>query len=323
MGASEELSLFRDVQVALEVRSMAALGKFPKEITVYGLVYYQAGQRQYMISADSSKLISFLNDAENRKYFPTPIESYSERLIIPEGYEEDVVNRIKLQLARNLQNAYPTEVFMLLENLSDQVPNDSMEQELLDYRKQLESVFYADKVQAFQALCTKAYLRKNISILVYQQLTNWCQNRLIQLEGNIPPSSKKEKYFYGLAVLQEHKIGRCVINANLKCIYEEQCALEKQGFLLTTWHKKAFYVEKQESLQGLKGQMADVLAKIYDQDLIYLMERVEQAPSVIKQQDWQAVLEQISRLGEKAKALVQYYGQQWGATMQQTGGDQA
>ncbi len=321
MGASEELSLFRDVQVALEVRSMAALGKFPKEITVYGLVYYQAGQRQYMISADSAKLISFLNDAANRKHFPTPIETYSERLVIPEGYEEDVVHRIKLQLARQLQEAYPSEVFGLLENLSDQIPNDSMEAMLLAYRKKLESVFYADKLQAFQALCTRAHLRKNISLLVYQQLTDWCQKRLTQLEGNIPPSSKKEKSFYGLAVLQEHKIGRCVINANLKCIYEEQCALEKQGLLLTSWHKKAFYVERQESLQGLKGQMSDILAEIYDHDLIYLMEQVEQAPSVIERQSWQRVVEQMTVLGEKAQALVWYYGRQWGATMQQTGGE--
>lgn len=321
MGASEELSLFRDVQVALEVRSMAALGKFPKEITVYGLVYYQAGQRQYMISADSAKLISFLNDAENRKYFPAPIETYSERLVIPEGYEEDVVHGIKLQLARKLQTAYPEEAFVALENLSNQTPNDSMEFKLLEYRKKLESVFYGDKLQAFQALCTRAYLRKNISLTVYQQLTHWCQKRLIQLEGHIPPSSKKEKSFYGLAVLQEHKIGRCVINANLKCIYEEQCILEQQGFLLTSWHKKVFHVEKQESLQGLKSQMADVLAEIYDQDLIDLMEQVEQAPCVIEPQTWQRLSEQIAVLGEKARALVWYYGRQWGAAMRQTGGE--
>jgi len=321
VGASEERSLFRDVQVALEVRSMAALGKFPKEITVYGLAYYQAGQRQYMISADVAKLISFLNDAANRKYFPTPIESYSERLVIPEGYEEDVVHRIKLQLARKLQETYPESVFELLERLSDHTPNDSMEKDLLAYRKQLESIFSADRIQAFQALCTKAYLRKNISLLVYQQLTDWCQKRLTQLEGNIPPSSRKEKHFYGLAVLQDHKIGRCVINANLKCIYEEQCALEQQGNLLTSWHKKAFHVERQESLQGLKGQMAAILAEIYDYDLICLMEQAEQAPSVIKPQEWQEALEQVSQLGGKAKALVQYYGQQWGAMMRQREGE--
>lgn len=321
MSASEERSVFRDVQVALEVRSMAALGKFPKEITVYGLVYCQAGQRQYRISADIAKLISFLNDAANRKYFPTPIESYSERLVIPEGYEEDVEHRIKLQLARRLQEAYPEQVFQLLERLSNHTPNDSMEHDLLAYRKQLESVFSADRIQAFQALCTKAYLRKNISLLVYQQLTGWCQKRLLQLEGNIPPSSRKEKHFYGLAVLQEHKIDRCVINANLKCIYEEQTRLEQQGCLLTSWHKKAFYVERQESLQGLKGQMAAILEEIYDHDLICLMEQAEEAPSVISPQEWQEALAQVSGLGEKTRALVQDYGRQWGAAARQREGE--
>lgn len=320
MKASEEISIFRDMQVALEVRSMAALGKFPKEITVYGLLYYQNGQRQYMISAEAAKLISFLNDAANRKYFPTPMESYSERVVIPEGYEEDVVQRIKLRLARSLQENYPSQVFQALEQLSAQEPNDSMEQKLLAYRAGLESVFCPDKLQAFQTLCTRTYLRKNISLLVYQQLMHWIEKRLTQLEENIPPKSKQEKTFYGLAVLPGHQIGRCVVNANLKCIYEEQCALEEQGLLLTSWHKKAFHVEKQESLQGLKRQMADALADIYDQDLIALMEQVEQAPSVIDQKAWQRLFAQTSVLGEKAKALVKYYGRQWGVDVQQTGG---
>ena len=83
--ATDEISVLRDVQMAQEIRSLAALGVFPKGILVYGLVYYQNGERQYMISADPAKLIAFLNDVQNRRFFPTPMESYSESLIIPEG----------------------------------------------------------------------------------------------------------------------------------------------------------------------------------------------------------------------------------------------
>ena len=58
--AADEISVLRDVQMAQEIRSLAALGVFPKGILVYGLVYYQYGQRQYMVTADPAKLISFL-----------------------------------------------------------------------------------------------------------------------------------------------------------------------------------------------------------------------------------------------------------------------
>ena len=53
----------------------------------------------------------FLNDVENRRYFPTPMESYSESLIIPEGEEEDVINSVKVKLARILQEKYGVSVY--------------------------------------------------------------------------------------------------------------------------------------------------------------------------------------------------------------------
>ena len=66
-----QTAVLRDVQVAQEIRSMAALGKFPKEITAYGLVYYQNGQRYYMLSTEQAKLIRFLNETANQAFFPT------------------------------------------------------------------------------------------------------------------------------------------------------------------------------------------------------------------------------------------------------------
>ena len=39
--AADEICVLRDVQIAQEIRSLAALGVFPKGILVYGLVYYQ------------------------------------------------------------------------------------------------------------------------------------------------------------------------------------------------------------------------------------------------------------------------------------------
>ena len=164
--ASDEISVLRDVQMAQEIRTLAAFGVFPKGILVYGLVYYQHGRRHYMISADPAKLIAFLNNVENRKFFPTPMESYAESLIIPEGEEEDIINRVKLKLARILQEKYPAEVFAVLERLNQRESNDAMAQALLTYRAELESVFNIDKIKAFRDLCIRAYLRKNVSDLI-------------------------------------------------------------------------------------------------------------------------------------------------------------
>lgn len=304
--------VLRDVQVAKEIRSMAALGQFPKEITVYGLVFYRDHQRQYMISAEPQKLIAFLNDAANQNYHPTPIERYSERLIIPKGYEEDIVRSIKLKLVRKLQAMYPAEIFPLLEQLKDSGSDHVLEIPLQQYRGELESVFQMDKIHAFQDLCTRAYLQKKLSEVVYRQLTEWCEKRIVQLEQYVPPMREKEKYFYGFAVLEDHKISRCVINANLSCIYEEKYRLEQQGFLVTAWHQHLFPVESQGSLRDTAQQMTAFLETVYDEAMIRLMERLQQAPSEREQTNWAAVLTQLQVYGVHAQKLGIYYGQKQG-----------
>lgn len=312
MAEYDNSAIMRDVRAAMEVRSMAALGMFPTEITVYGLVYYQNGQRQYMISADIAKLISFLNEPENKKYFPTPIMTYSERLRVPEGYMETVVQSIKVKLARQLQEKYPAVIFQRLAEINDTVPNQAMETDLLSYAKEMECVFETGKVLAFRNLCIKAFLRKNISELVYHQLRQWCDKRQLQLEEFVEPSSVKEKSFYGLAVLKDGGVEKCLINANLKCIYEEQSRLEAEGALTTTWHRYIFQMEQQGSLAGVTQQMKEILAKIYDTKMISLLEKLQQVPSTVEQEAWQKLWDDSQQISSEAASFVLSYGRQWG-----------
>lgn len=312
-----QTAVLRDVQVAQEIRSMAALGKFPKEITAYGLVYYQNGQRHYMLTTEQAKLVRFLNETANQALFPTLIDSHTERLAIPEGFEEDVIRAVKLQLAQKLAKDYPEQAFACLLEVSQAAPDSSAEEPLQKYRRQLESVFDAEKIRAFAAICTQAYLRKNCTLAIYQELSAWCAKRLLQLEGFVPPVGQRDKSFYGLAVLKDQHLERCVINANLSCIYQEKLALEQQGLLTTIWHQHHFAVPKQESLSGIQAQMTAILEKIYDTDLIALMEQIEQAPAVIEPACFAQVMETLTALGEKAAALGAYYGQRWGLQGQQ------
>ena len=304
--------VLRDVQVAKEIRSMAALGQFPKEITVYGLVFYRNHQRQYMISAEPQKLIAFLNDAANQSYVPTLMERYSERCIIPKGFEEEMVRRIKLKLARKLQAMYPAEIFPLLQQLQDSEPDHTIEMSLLQYRDELESVFYTDKIHAFQDLCTRVYLQRKLSEVFYRQLTEWCEKRIAQLDRYIPPVHEKEKYFYGFAVLEEHKISRCVINANLSCIYEEKCRLEQQGLLVTAWHQHLCLVEGQGSLRNITQQMKAFLETVYDETMIRLLESLQQSSDVLTTTKQRAILTQLQVYGEHVEKLGIYYGQKYG-----------
>lgn len=317
--AKDEITAFRDLQVAHEIRSMAALGVFPKGIIVYGLVYFKEGKRQYMISEDPVNLISFLNCVENQKYFPSPIQSYSERLIIPEGYEEDIINGIKIKLARQLQATYPKEVFLLLQELDETPGDNAMEAVLRAYRNEMEIVFDEDKIEAFRDLCTRAFIRKNLSELVYKELMDWCQKRLLQLVDYVPPVGAKEKCFYGFSVIDNHKVRKTVINANLMCIYQDKRDLESQGNACTSWHKKTFTVLQQESLRGIQNQMKQHIESIYDEAMIQVIEKLNQTESVVDAEHMQDIMHKLCKYGQKAVEMGVYYGKLWGAKITEEG----
>ncbi len=314
MGQYNATAILRDEQVAQEIRSMAALGKFPKEITVYGLVYYCDDERKYMISADSGKLIAFLNETANTEFFPTPIEHYSKRLAIPEGYEEEVVQSIKLEMAKKLQQMYPAEAFALLKAFAPQISNDTLDKELFAYRDDLESEFDKERINAFLALCSKAYIRKNLSSYGYRQLVDWCHKRLRQLESYIPPSSNREKRFYGMVAIDTNGDKKCCINGNLTCIYEEKSKLEVQYDYVSIWHQIAYDLDNFSDLRAVQQKMQTDLLTIYDSKMIALMKMIEQAPSVVKTDTYKELLDKLKNYGEKPLSLGKYYGRSWGIT---------
>lgn len=306
--------VLRDAQVAQEIRSMAALGKFPKEIIAYGVAYYQNSQRHYMITTDPAKIIAFLNETASQAFFPTVMTSYSQRLAIPEGFEEDITRQIKLQLAQTLQKDYPEQAFRCLVELSQVEPNTSAEAALMAYRQELEGVFYTEKIRAFASLCTRAYLRKNCTQGVYDRLLSWCQKRLAQLENVVPPVDAREKVFYGMAVFEESRIKKCIVNANLSCIYQEKHQHEQQGDCISIWHRQAFAIHRQESLQAVSEGMQHILETIYDEGMIALIRQIENAPSAISDKDFAQAMAKLETLGDKAATLGRYYGWRWGLT---------
>ena len=46
------MTAFRDVQLAEDFKKMAELGYLDHEFTVHGIVYWQNGTRNYVISSD-------------------------------------------------------------------------------------------------------------------------------------------------------------------------------------------------------------------------------------------------------------------------------
>lgn len=270
MRSYNQSPVLRDVQVAQEIRDMAALGKFPQEITVYGLAYYKHGERYYMISGEPESLIVFASAPEHFEYFPTPIQRYAKRQLIPEGEKENLKNTLKIKLALQLEVMYPLSHFQALAQQKKPPANAEVKYLIDTMRQDLEPVFSREKIEAFQGICVKAYMNGHLSEGEFLSLQSWYQKRLLELEQFLLPEYERQRTYYGFAVIDQGQIADAVVNANLWVIYQKQMTLAEKGALVTTWHA--------QRVTGNIGQAQDavkeMLYAIYDAAMSRLLTAV-------------------------------------------------
>ena len=306
-----EMPILRDKHAADEVRMMASLGMYPQGITVYGLVYFKDGERHYLLSTIQRNLIDFLNNALNEQYYPSDIYVYSESRMLPEGYAEEITNAVKAAAGRCLQQMYPEQVFALLEELHDFQASTNLDEDFIQMRSKLEPVFDLGTIEAFRELCTRAFLRKNMTKAVYNGLSAWCRKRITAIESYLPPLKDKEKIFYGFALIESCCVSKCVINANLDVIYRERLSYERQGIAVTAICRKHFLYERQESLQSLKARMEEEIRAIYDAEMLGLLEKLS-AKAIFPRERKTEIFRRLSSLGEEAVKIGEKYAHRWG-----------
>ena len=305
-----EMPVLRDKHAADEVRMMASLGMYPQEITVYGLSYFNNGERHYLLSTVQRNLIDFLNNAANEQYYPSDIYIYSESKMIPEGYSGEITNTVKAAAGKRLQQMYPAQVFRLLEEMHSFQATVNLDEDFRQMRAQLEPIFDLGSIEAFRELCVRAFLRKNMTEAVYQSLDLWCEKRIAAIESYLPPLKDKEKTFYGFAVVSESGI-TCFINANLDVIYRERLDYERRGIMVTAICKKQFLYERQESLQSLRKCMEEEIRKIYDERMLDLLKKttVKADFSIERKEE---IFSALASLGDEAVKIGEKYANRWG-----------
>ena len=136
----KHMSLFLDVQVALEFQQMAEEGYLDTEFTMYGTIYYQDGQRHYLVSADEEKIIDFVEAAALQDIHPMPIQSLTEVCPVPLGPLAFLELVEDLASVPNTDDARP-----LLETICHAVKN-TFDREQIDLAQQLITLAYAGKV---------------------------------------------------------------------------------------------------------------------------------------------------------------------------------
>lgn len=303
---------FRDMQVAEDVGKMAELGWFDKEFTMYGCAYLIEGQAHYMISSEAEKIHEFIHESHNQNLYPTPIMMLNKTCPVPSGRQEDIANHVKVELARNLRNAYPKAFLEMVLFYANQENTDAAKETLLAIKHRLEGLFVEEKLHIFEGLLQLAYDGKVLSKMRYDQFKAWLKAVRKEMEDDVIVKDIFERTFYGFAYEDQGNKINYYFNAQKESAYSQQNRLEEEGLLTTPIFAKTYWYNYTYRLADAKADFEQYLSQVLDQSYLETVKGIRALPTAINEDKFCNHLQQIgSDYGELAKKAFLEYGRRW------------
>lgn len=308
----KHMSLFRDVQVALEFQQMAEEGYLDTEFTMYGTIYYQDGQRHYLVSADEEKIIDFVEAAALQDIHPMPIQSLTEVCPVPLGEKETIAQDVKLRLARRLQAQYPLAFLELMEDLAS-VPNTDDARPLLEtICRTVKNTFDREQIDLAQQLITLAYAGKVLQKDTCQQFLQFIAAEKENLQDDVTIKDILQKTWYTLAYQEAPGRIKYVTNARQAWIYHKKSALEEQGRIVAPIFQRTYWYNNQTTPEAVKTRHQEYCQTLLDAAYLQQVETIVRYPAALEAESFRTTCAAAKeQYGPQAAAALAEYGRRW------------
>lgn len=306
------MSLFRDVQVALEFQQMAEEGYLDTEFTMYGTVYYASGQRHYLVSANEEKIIAFVEAAPLQDIHPMPIQSLTEVCPVPLGEKETIAQDVKLRLARRLQMQYPLAFLELVETMADAANTDDARPLLETLCRQVQNTFDAERIALAEQLIALAYAGKVLRKDTMQKLLRTIAAEKENLEDDVIIKDLLQKTWYTLAYRETPGHINYVTNARRGWISHKKGALEEQGRIVAPIYQHTYWYNNQISSEAIKARHQERCAELLDEAYLQNVETIVHYPTALDEAAFRAACAFVQeQYGPQAQAALLLYGRRW------------
>lgn len=305
-----KMSLFRDVQVALEFQQMAAQGYVDTEFTMYGTIYYTDDQRQYMISANAPRIIDFIDTDIDQGYLALPLCTLTETCHVPAGERERIANEVKVRLARKLQTEYSVQFMRLLARLNKREGNDMAKPLLTSLCKKYANTFSADRLDVLEQLVRYAYRRKVLTSASYEEFQAWFSEERENLADDIIPKDIMSKTWYTLTYEDRPGHKKQLTNARKEWAYNKKIALEKEGKIVAPVYAHTYWYNNQNGMmEDTRDQHQALCRKLLDDEYWEAVREIAGYPAFISAEDLVGFLSECEQDSE-TEAL-RYFGNVW------------
>lgn len=302
----------KDVSSAQMIRSLAELGCFEHENSAFGCAYWEEGKVYYRLGSEWERVNAFVSACPLRGLYPTPIMSKTVRQATLSGTEEDVKLTVKLQVGRELAEAYGPVYFELMARLS-QEPADGSAGEILEaYRDEIDGFFDADQLQLLEGLMGLAYQAKLLTRDQLQRLQGWLLNVRLQMDDDVIIKHNFSRTFYAYAELDPAGGVRRVINANEKTLMEQKWAAQRRGLLTSPVFQKTCWYVKAADLAQTKKAFQERLEHLMDDAYLARLRAIRALPSAVDEALYAECLNQAqAECSPLAVQALADYGRLW------------
>ena len=268
------MNAFRDVQVAEDFKKMAEMGYLDQEYTVYGIVYWKDGTRNYVISSDEAKIWEQIKQLLLQDIYPSQIKQLTKICHVPVGEEERIATEVKVALAEYLYHAYPAEALQKIASVLQTIENENLFREIEGYCKQVEGCFSADEIYLARALIEFSYIHKNITEVQYRDLLMWLKYEEKNIQNDIVRKDIIEKTFYTLIYSDNRGKKKFATNARKDWIYKKTSQLMQKGIIVAPFFAATYWYHYHDMLDQVKTQHEEKTKKLIDGTYFEIIEKM-------------------------------------------------
>jgi len=307
-GLQEVTEASSDAMVA----QLFELGWFDVEFTMYGCAYLEDGKVFYKASPAEQDIYAFIEKSANKSIFPSNVMEYTVECPVPSGMKQMIAQDVKVDLGKQLREAFPQEFLELLYELGVEATNNTCAEQLWEEADQLEGKFDENLLRLFEDKVHFVHSCRHLNEAEYKKLLAWIAEERKNMEDSAICKDIFEKTMYGIAYEENGKI-KHIENARLGYVYRKAHLFERQGKFVTP----VFY---QTYWYNYKYRLPDVLEDFHKELLEECGEAYRNEVKAIKHSGSgltldrfnEAMAEVKEKYGNAAAETLTRYGYRWG-----------
>lgn len=302
----------RDIECGVNFNKLLELGCFDREFIVCGYAYMKNNEIYYLIDSNEEELYQKRNAEIFHEIYPTAIMKTIKRCVVPSGMKDIIVQKSKLELAKELQKQYNHIYFEAVAEMSKESASNEAYKDLKALQDEIDGHFCDEELQIFEGLCRIALESKTLQYITYRDFMSWLKKVRKQMEDDVIVKRRFQRTVSGFVYWRKNgQTGYCY-DAQRSDVEEKRLQYNMQGMSTTSIYQKQYWFDDINDIPRIRKQFAKMLKQVFKEETIELFKMQKQYQSVIQDQKYQKLKQRVKEnCTQQAYQMFLGYGYQW------------